>query len=722
MKLMDLYKELNITDDEYFEINKRLGRRPNTLETYLFSAMWSEHCGYKHSKLYLEKLPKVGAVGADENAGGVTIGDHVVVFKVESHNHPSAVEPFQGAATGIGGIIRDIIAVGARPIALLDLLKFGKINQPSVKHLLDGVVKGISAYGNSIGVPTVGGETSFDESYTRSPLVNVMAVGIVHKDKITTAKATSGGTVILIGSHTGRDGIHGASFASKELSANSKEDRPSVQIGDPFMGKNVIESTLEILDIPEIICCQDCGAAGLLSSTSEMVLKGDCGLNLFLDRVHLREEEMHPWEIMLSESQERMVFVVEPEAVDKVLKVAQKYDIPASIIGETCDDKLYNLYWQGDKVASLPVSILCNGPKYVLADQIPEYIDEFKNKDLVGNKFSIDYAIEKLLAEPGFASKKWIFEQYDHMVGNTTSIKPGTPGSSGIWIPEEGGVLGLTIDSKPKQVFLDPYNGTKNTIWEAFRNLVSNGFTPKGITNCLNYGNPEKTEVSYQFVNSIKGMSDACIEANIPVVSGNVSFYNESPCNRVYPTPAIGMVGYIDNYKNIISNRFESGQEILLIGRQIDQDSKLGGSLYQKVLYDFLGGEVDEINSQLELTLKDCIFELNEKNLIKACVDISDGGLFGALFEGIKSSNCGFKGDLYSFDYEKELFGEVNGRYLLSTNALSDTKLILEKYNMPFKVIGMCNHSNIIEFNDYKTDLGRLIELYDNSIELEMAQ
>ena len=707
---IQLYKALGLTDAEYKEIQSRLGREPNELETYLFSAMWSEHCGYKHSRKYLSLFPSGGAVSHGENAGGVQIGDHVVVFKVESHNHPSAVEPFQGAATGIGGIVRDIMAIGARPIALLDSLKFGKITNNFSKHIFDGVVHGISHYGNCIGVPTVAGEVSFDESYTDSPLVNVMCVGLVHKDKIRSARAEAGKIVIAVGSHTGRDGIHGASFASKELNENSKEDRPSVQVGDPFTKKVLIEATLEILALKEVQSCQDFGAAGLLSSSSEMAFKGECGIDLHLDKVHLREKGMKPWEIMLSESQERMLFVVDPDGVDKVLQIAAKYDMPASVIGETTNSGRYKLFWQGKNVADLPPEILAEGPKYTINEEDPEYIGQYKALKLQ-EQTDIETAVEKIVSDPNFASKKWVYRQYDHTVGTRTSVKPGDAGAAGMWLHEESGVIGLTIDSNGRQVFLDPYNGAKNTVWECYRNLVSGGFEPLGTTDCLNYGNPEKDEVAYQFVKSVHGIADACREMKIPVVSGNVSFYNESPQRRVFPTPTIGMVGYINSPEKLINSSFAENETLVLIGRDIDENSKVGGSLYQRVLYDFLGGEVDTVDVELEIKLKNAIFS----GLISGCVDVSEGGLFGAVFEGIKKGNTGFVGSLINInDKEKALFGEITGRYVVSTNEP-------EKLNVPYRVLGKCVN-NKLEFDGYSFDLQKLFELYDNSIEREMNE
>jgi phosphoribosylformylglycinamidine synthase len=721
MIVIELYKQLGLTDNEYQEIKDRLGREPNELETYLFSAMWSEHCGYKHSRKYLSRYPSGGAVCFGENAGGVEIGNHVVAFKVESHNHPSAVEPFQGAATGIGGIIRDVLAMGARPIALLDSLKFGKLTSPLSKHLFDGVVKGISSYGNSIGVPTVAGEVSFDESYYDSPLVNVMAVGIVEKNHIKSSKAKPDNVVIAAGSHTGRDGIHGASFASKELSENSKEDRPSVQIGDPFMKKVLIEATLEILQLEEVVSSQDFGAAGLLSSSSEMTAKGNCGMELYLDRLHLREKDMQPWEIMLSESQERMLFIAKPEGVDKVLKLARKYDIPASVIGKTDNSCQYKLFWHDEQIANLPPELLNDAPLYDLEQKEPEYLSYYAGLEL-NCITDIPLAVKKVISDPNFASKKWVYRQYDHTVGNRTFPRPGDAGCAGIWLFEEGGVIGLTIDSNGRQVFLDPYNGARNTVWESCRNLISSGFEPLGITNCLNYGNPEKPEVAYQLIKSIDGIADACHEAGIPVVSGNVSLYNESPERRVYPTPSIGTLGYCDNPKKLIRNYFKENEHIILIGKDINNTSNIGGSLYQRVLYDYLGGYIDRTDHKLEILLKNAIFKLRSEKLLGGCIDVSEGGLFGAVFEGLAKTQTGFTGSLITIeDKEKALFGEITGRYVISSINKDTTIAILEQMNIPYRVLGISQGVSLM-FDGYLFDIEELSRLYYNSIELEMQQ
>lgn len=725
MLTKELYLDLGLTDYEYSEIVKRLGRRPNETETYLFSAMWSEHCGYCHSKKYLSKLPKMGSLHAQENAGGVQIGDHVVFFKAESHNHPSAVEPFQGAATGIGGIIRDVLALGARPIALLNSLKFGKIDNGEKsnrsKHLLDGVVRGISTYGNSIGVPTVAGEVGFDDVYENSPLVNVMAVGLAEAKSIKVSAAPANQYVVIVGSHTGRDGIHGASFASKELSENSQEDRPSVQVGDPFIKKIMIEVTLEILKLDEVLACQDCGAAGLLSSTSEMAYKGECGMELYLDKVHLREKNMKPWEIMLSESQERMIFIATKEGVKKIFEITEKYEIPAREIGKTIEEREYRIFQRENEelIANIPPSILNEGVLYDLCEDEPEYINEYKN--LVCNDYvSVEDAVEKLVKDANFASKNWIYSQYDYTVGNRTSITPNKAGVAGIWLMEEDVVLGLTMDSNGRQVFLNPYQGSKNTVYESYRNLVSSGFKPLGITDCMNFGNPEKAEVGYQFVKSVEGISDACRELSIPVVSGNVSFYNECENLRVYPTPTVGMVGYTDENETIESS-FYPNETVYLIGKQINDNSKIGSSLYHMSCFNFLGGEVDEVDSELEKKLIKTIFELRDEKVLKGAIDVSEGGTLGALLEGLFNGNSGFDGSLiFTNDPLVSLFGEITGRYLLST----DDEIRFEKYcienSVPFQKLGVTKQNDEILFNGCKFSLEKLKRFYETSIEKEI--
>lgn len=724
MQIEKLYSNLGLTDYEFAEIKKQLGREPNETEIYLFSAMWSEHCGYSHSRKYLSRFPKNGSLHSEENAGGVQIGNQVVLFKVESHNHPSAVEPFQGAATGIGGIIRDVLALGARPIALLDSLKFGEIKKGRTKYLLNGVVKGISVYGNSIGVPTVAGEVGFDECYEASPLVNVMAVGLVNIDDIKTSAASPDCYVVIVGSHTGRDGIHGASFASKELNENSKEDRPSVQIADPFTKKILIEATLEILKSKDILACQDCGAAGLLSSTSEMAYKGNCGMELYLNRVHLQEKNMQPWEIMLSESQERMIFIANKKGVENILKIAEKYEIPAREIGRTIHEKEYRLFWNDTQIANVSPEVLNNGILYDLCEDEPEYIKEYASKncdEIIG----VEDALEKLVSDPNFASKNWVYSQYDYTVGNRTSIPPSDAGCAGIWLKENGntggGFLGLTMDSNGRQVFLNPHQGSKNTVYESYRNLISSGFEPLGITNCLNFGNPEKDEVGFQFINSVDGIADACRELSIPVVSGNVSFYNESEQIRVYPTPTIGMVGYTQNYDDLILAKFEPNETIYLIGKQIEDNSNIGSSLYQKVCFNFLGGKIDDTNTKLEQNLKKTIFELRDDKILRGAIDISEGGMLGALLEGLFKGDSGFDGKLITTkDPLISLFGEITGRYIISTKNNHEFEKTCSKNEIPFVKLGETNNSGKILFNGYKFNLKQVKNIYKTVIQKEI--
>lgn len=723
MITQELYSQLGLTDYEYSEIKRQLGRDPNTVETYLFSAMWSEHCGYSHSRKYLSRFPKIGSLHAEENAGGVQIGNQVVFFKAESHNHPSAVEPFQGAATGIGGIIRDVLALGARPVALLNSLKFGRIDEGKKsnhsKHLFDGVVKGISAYGNSIGVPTVAGEVGFDTCYETSPLVNVMAVGFMDVNDIKLSAAPVNSHVVIVGSHTGRDGIHGASFASKELSENSKEDRPSVQVGDPFIKKILIEATLEILKLDDVLACQDCGAAGLLSSTSEMAYKGDCGMELYLDKVHLREKDMEPWEIMLSESQERMIFVTTDAGVQKVLDIAKKYEVPAREIGKTIQEQEYRLFWGANEVANVSPAMLNNGVLYDLCEDEPEYIQEYKDK-VCDDEINVERAVEKLVSDPNFASKTWVYTQYDHMVGNRTAMTPSVAGAAGMWLYEENKVVGLTIDSNGRQVFLDPYKGSKNSVYESYRNLVSSGFKPLGLTDCLNYGNPEKDEVGYQFVKSIDGIADACRELSIPVVSGNVSFYNECEDVRVYPTPTIGMVGVAD-VNGTIKASFAPNETVYLIGKQINYNSKIGSSLYQMTFFNFLGGEVDDIDADLEKNLEKTIFELRDKAILTGAVDVSEGGILGALLEGLFNAKSGFSGDLITTKNPLiSLFGEITGRYLVSVKDEQEFEKICSQNNVPFSKLGKTTNSDEISFNEYKFSLNKLKNVYSTVIAKEI--
>ncbi len=756
-------KDLGLSAFEYNEIVKRLGRKPSELELYLFSAMWSEHCGYKHSKKYLKLLPSKGALFRNENSGGIKIGSHIIFFKTESHNHPSAVEPYQGAATGIGGILRDILAMNARPIALLNSLKFGEIEKCGAnsgvvntdldsikrnKYLLNGVAEGISDYGNSTGVPTIGGEISFNKCFNLSPLVNVMAVGICHKDKVKTAAAKADSYIVLIGSATGRDGLFGAAFASKEL-AGDKEDKLSVQIGDPYVKKNVIEATLEILKSKNVFSAQDLGAAGLLSSTSEMADKGGVSVELYLEKVPLREKNMRPYEIMLSESQERMVFTANKKGVDEIFKICKKYELNSSVIGKTKKGSTYSLFLNGETLASLDVKVLTNPVLYDLSPKKPEYINKLQNKrflvdDAINTPENLKHFIFKMAAVPEFASKKYVYQRYDGTVGARTLKNPHNLGVSPLNIFEEGKIIGFSMDSSENASFLDPYQGACNVVFEAFRNAVSSGFEPLGITNCLNFANPENPDIAWQFIQTVKGMRYALEKLNIPVVSGNVSFYNEgiaaeqcifglnNPENianpgvqngkiKIYPVPVIGMMSILKG-KTPLYARLQPGASIFLIGKDIDKNANTGGSLYQRVFFDFTGGTPDIVDFELEMKLKKSIFYLHNKNLLSGTIDVSKGGVLGALlimlFNSCESDKCqtpGFKGILEP-DIDL-LFGEITGRYLIATKNKAVVENYLRKNHLPYKILGKADDTGVLDFGFTRIRTSELNNIYQNSLE-----
>lgn len=667
-----LAQKLNIKPFEYEYIVQKLNREPNEFELYLFSAMYSEHCGYKHSKLLLQNLYRKGGVFCDENAGGVEIGNHTVVFKIESHNHPSAVEPFNGAATGIGGIIRDILAMNARPIALMNSLKFGNLQNTINKRLLDGVVNGISAYGNCIGVPTIGGEVEFNECYHAQPLVNVMAVGFAKNEDIKTSRAKAGLKLLLLGSITGLDGLGGAAFASKELD-NDGQNRLSVQIADPFMKKRLIEATLEIFKVKGVEACQDCGAAGILSSTSEMGFKSQCGVNLYLEKVHAIDG-IKPHEIMLSESQERMVFALCNEAVEAVLKIARKYDLNASIIGETTTSGEYNVFYKGKLHGSIPCEVLAEAPLYELKET-SSAVENHPEKI----PFTEENA-KKLVNSPNFASKSYIFEQYDFTVQGRCVNPPDTSGCTALWVKEANCILGFSMDSNPEEVEKNPYQGTFDTVVESYKNLVAEGFEPKAMTNCLNFGNPEKSETANAFIKTVKGMNDVLKTLKIPVVSGNVSFYNEYGKGKIHPTPTVAMLGVIKNYKNIIKGKFDSGETVALIGKTT------------------LTTDICEIQKSIDFI---------KNNNIEGCLNITRGGVFGTLFRGLCRSNSGFEGDFNGL----EAFEKYPNCFLISVKNPS----ILSK--IEHKIIGKVKNSDKIVINGIDFAKKEVFENYHNYLQ-----
>ncbi|BBE31215.1 phosphoribosylformylglycinamidine synthase subunit PurL [Tepiditoga spiralis] len=658
-----LSTQLGLNSYEYKLIKERLGREPNELEVYLFSAQWSEHCGYKHSKTLIKTLP---ITIEDENAGYVKIDDTAIVFKVESHNHPSAVEPYQGAATGIGGIVRDVLAMGARPIALLDSLRFGPLTDPKSKHLFEGVVSGISGYGNSIGVPTVAGETSFDETYSTNPLINVMCVGTAKEDELTSSKSAQHNKLFAyVGSKTGRDGIHGASFASKELSG--EDERSSVQVGDPFSEKNLIEATLEIAALQGVLACQDMGAAGFLSSSSEMADKGNLGCILNLENVPVREENMQPWEIMLSESQERMLFLIEPGWEAEVERIAKKYFLDFAIVGKTTYEKKMKLYMNEKELCNVPIKLLVNAPQLYVKSEVPGYFYVHRARKYPEITTNSRRILLDLLKHPNITNKKWVFEQYDYKVGTNTVITPGKADASVLWIKGNHKGIAVTIDGNGLYTFLDPYEGSRNIVYEAARNLIAVGAKPLGITDNMNFGNPENSTVRWQFEQSIKGIGSACRELETPVTGGNVSFYNESETEAIYPTPVIGMVGEVSDLKKTMTMDFKfPSDKVYLVGKTIMNKEFIGGSLYLK-MNGFIGGTIDRVRTLFELGLHKVILNLIDKNLVNMVHDVSDGGLAVAIAESCITGNLGFNGKIG--ESIEEYFGENQSRFIVSVPA-----------------------------------------------------
>ena len=570
----DLIAQHNLTGDEYNKIIDILGREPNITELGMFSVMWSEHCSYKSSRVHLKKLPTTGprvVQGPGENAGAVDIGDGLcVVFKMESHNHPSFIEPYQGAATGVGGILRDIFTMGARPIALLDSLRFGELHSPKNRHLMKGVVSGIAGYGNCMGVPTVGGEIVFNDIYALNPLVNVFCLGIAKKDRIFRGTAAGvGNPVIYFGSKTGRDGIHGATMASDSFDDTSEQKRPTVQVGDPFTEKLLLEACLELMERDLLVGIQDMGAAGLTSSSCEMASRAGNGIELDLTVVPRREPGMTPYEIMLSESQERMLMVAKAGKEDECVAVCRKWDLDVAVVGKVTADGILRVMDQGVVVAEIPAKALADdGPRYERPYQPPAYQDMLTNLnyDLIPDIKDGNGALLALLESPTIASKRWVYEQYDHMVRTNTMVRPGSD-SAVVRIKGTNKAVAMTVDCNSRYCLLNPYEGARLAVAEAARNLVCSGAAPIGLTDCLNFGNPERPDIMWQFVMAIEGMKDACERFQIPIVSGNVSFYNETNGLSIYPTPMLGMVGLIEDAERTMTQWFKSeGDDIILLG------------------------------------------------------------------------------------------------------------------------------------------------------------
>ncbi len=664
-----LYADMGLSDEEFQMVENILGRLPNWTETGLFSVMWSEHCSYKNSKVLLKKFPITGErvlQGPGEGAGIIDINDEqAVVFKIESHNHPSAIEPYQGAATGVGGIIRDVFSMGARPIALLNSLRFGELESPKVKYLFEEVVAGIAGYGNCIGIPTVGGEIQFDPCYEGNPLVNAMCVGLIdHKDIQKGQAKGVGNSVMYVGASTGRDGIHGATFASEELDEDSDAKRPAVQVGDPFMEKLLLEACLELIKSDALVGIQDMGAAGLTSSSAEMASKAGSGIELNLDEVPQRELGMTPYEMMLSESQERMLIVVKQGREDEIKALFDKWGLLSKVVGKVTDDKMLRLIFQGEVAAEVPVDALAeDAPVYHKPSREPEYFAQFQAQEVVVPEVTdVQEMLLSLLAQPTIASKEWVYNQYDYMVRTNTVVCPGSDAAV-LRIRDTNKALAMTTDCNSRYLYLDPEMGGKIAIAEAARNLVCSGATPLGVTDCLNYGNPEKPEIFWQLEKSTDGLSEACRALETPVIGGNVSLYNERSGVAVYPTPTIGMVGLIEDLAYVTTQSFKNvGDLIYLIG---ETKPEFGGSELQKLIYGEISGKSPSIDLDVEKKAQQQLLSAIRQGTVASAHDVAEGGLAVAVAECIMDGKVGAK---IAINGEKvtALFAESQTRFVIS--------------------------------------------------------
>ena len=681
MTIQETYSSLGLSDYEYDRILELLGRAPNYLELSLFSVMWSEHCGYKNSRPLLKRFPNTGPKvlqGPGENAGVVEVGEGwALAFKVESHNHPSAVEPYEGAATGVGGIIRDILAMGARPVALLDSLRFGPLEEERNRYLFREVVRGIGGYGNAVGVPTVGGEVEFAGAYSGNPLVNAMCVGLIRTEELVRSQATGEeNVVVLFGSKTGRDGIHGATFASDELSQESEAKRSNVQVGDPFCEKMLVECSLKLLERELLVSLQDLGAAGITSSASEMAAKGGVGIEVEAERVPLRESGMEPYEVVISESQERMLAIVEPEKAEVVLEIVERYGLVGAVIGRVADHGELRVKSGGMVVGSVPAKYLADAPVYERAMVRPSYLEDVQRLDLAEIPDPTDYngTLLRMLAHPNLCSRRSIFEQYDHQVGTDTVVLPGADAAV---MRIKGTTLGfaITTDGRGRHCYLDPKGGGAATVAEAYRNLACVGAEPVAATDCLNFGSPEKMSSYYQLAACIEGMAEACEALGTPVVSGNVSLYNETEAGAVYPTPVVGMVGVLEDVGRHATPAFKREGDIVVAIRSGWRWS-LAGSDYLEIIHGKVAGKPPEPDLTAEKKTADSVRELVRSRLVDTAHDVTGGGemvavakmaLAGGLgieyvegeFESMTAAQGGGRADV-------ALFGEAPGRFIVA--------------------------------------------------------
>ncbi|MEK4449367.1 phosphoribosylformylglycinamidine synthase subunit PurL [Paenibacillus sp. FSL L8-0506] len=692
-----IYSQFGVSDNEYELIKSFMGRLPNYTEIGVFSVMWSEHCAYKNSKPLLKRFPISGPrvlMGPGEGAGIVDIGDNqAVVFKIESHNHPSAVEPFQGAATGVGGIIRDIFSMGSRPIAILNSLRFGKLESDRVKYLFEHVVSGIAGYGNCIGIPTVGGEIMFDDSYDGNPLVNAMCVGLIDHDKIQRGVAKGvGNPVFYVGPPTGRDGIHGATFASVELSEESEAKRTAVQVGDPFMEKLVMESCLELIDSGIVIGIQDMGAAGLTCSSAEMASKAGNGLELYLDQVPQREEGMTPYEMMLSESQERMLFVVEPKDEAQAQEIFDRWGVICCKVGKVTDDGRLKLYHHGEVVGDMPVTALVDEcPVYNKPSEVPAYYIANEKVDTLRYEEVTDLggALRTVLGSPTVASKAWVYNQYDYMVRTSTAVRPGSDAAV-VTIHGTRKALAMTTDCNGRYVHLDPEVGGRIAVSEAARNIVCSGAEPLAITDNLNFGNPEKPDVFWQMERAVDGMAEACRVLDTPVIGGNVSLYNENTTGSIYPTPVVGMVGLVADTDHITTQGFkQEGDSILLLGVT---KAELGGSEFQYAVHGVTEGRPPALELATEKKLLNAVLTSIRGGLVRSAHDLSEGGLAVALAESCISGGIGANVELSANGLRSDvaLFSESQSRIVLTAapERAEELKAAIAASGVPVEIIG----------------------------------
>ncbi len=733
---LELALDHGLNEEEFEMIKNFLGRTPTFTELGVYSVMWSEHCSYKNSILEIKKLPREGEqllVGAgEENAGLVDIGDGLAcAFKIESHNHPSAIEPYQGAATGVGGIHRDIFTMGARPVASLNSLRFGHLEEPRVRYLLDGVVRGISDYGNSFGIPMVAGEIYFDESYEGNPLVNAMSVGIVKVGETASAIAKGiGNPVLIVGSSTGRDGIHGATFASEDISEESEAKRPSVQVGDPFTEKLLLEASLEALKTGAVVGMQDMGAAGIACSSSEMTAKGGQGMKIDLDKVPMREEGMTAYELLLSESQERMLVVAEKGREQEIIDVYEKWDLNAVVIGEVVEGDKVTYWKEGAIKAEIPADSLVLGggaPQYERETSRPGYLDEVQSFEpsTLDHPKNHNKILSKLLSAPNIASKRWVHEQYDTMVRTNTVNAPGASDSGVIRIKGTNKGLAVKTDCNGRYVYLNPRKGGQIAVVESARNVVCSGGKPVAITNCLNFGNPYKPEVYWTFKEALGGMGDACRALNTPVTGGNVSLYNENPKGAIFPTPVIGMLGIVEDVeKHTMTPAFkEEGDVIYYIGA----DRKgLGGTEYLKTIHGLTTGDAPEIDLDFEVKLQDTLLALIKDQKINAAHDISDGGLAVTLAEmaiysglGAAVSVQGLSGSDHEILYSEAQSGVVVTVSFEKSKALEKE---LKAAGIPFQAIGAVGGKELLIDAGIEMDVEDLRKPYESSIPSAMSQ